>query len=62
VVVGAELYGITAMTVGRARGSPTWDTLPLASDVHHRTAPWVELAYDEPGLALFADELVTSSG
>jgi carboxymethylenebutenolidase len=23
----------------------------LAPDVHHRTAPWVELAEDEPGLA-----------
>jgi carboxymethylenebutenolidase len=51
VVVGAEIYGITGHVRGVCERLADMGYLALAPDVHHRTAPWMELAEDEPGLA-----------
>jgi carboxymethylenebutenolidase len=51
VVVGAEIYGITGHVRGVCERLADMGYVGLAPDVHHRTAPWVELAEDEPGLA-----------
>jgi dienelactone hydrolase len=51
VVVGAEIYGITGHVRGVCERLADMGYVALAPDVHHRTAPWVELAEDEPGLA-----------
>jgi carboxymethylenebutenolidase len=51
VVVGAEIYGITGHVRGVCERLAEMGYVALAPDVHHRTAPWVELAEDEPGLA-----------
>jgi carboxymethylenebutenolidase len=51
VVVGAEIYGITGHVRAVCERLAEMRYVALAPDVHHRTAPWVELAEDEPGLA-----------
>jgi carboxymethylenebutenolidase len=50
VIVGAEIYGITGHVRGVCERLAGLGYVALAPDVHHRTAPWVELAEDEPGL------------
>jgi carboxymethylenebutenolidase len=52
VVVGAEICGITGHVRGACERLAQMGHVALAPDVQHRTAPWVELAEDEPGLAL----------
>jgi carboxymethylenebutenolidase len=51
VIVGAEIYGITGHVRGVCERLAGMGYVALAPDVHHRTAPWVELAEDEAGLA-----------
>jgi carboxymethylenebutenolidase len=51
VVVGSEIYGITGHVRAVCERLAEMGYVALAPDVHHRTAPWVELAEDEPGLA-----------
>jgi carboxymethylenebutenolidase len=51
VIVGAEIYGITGHVRGVCERLAGIGYVALAPDVHHRTAPWVELAEDEAGLA-----------
>jgi carboxymethylenebutenolidase len=51
VIVGAEIYGITGHVRDVCERLADMGYIALAPDVHHRTAPWVELAEDEPGLA-----------
>jgi carboxymethylenebutenolidase len=51
VVVGAEIYGITGHVRAVCERLADMGYVALAPDVHHRAAPWVELAEDEPGLA-----------
>jgi carboxymethylenebutenolidase len=51
VIVGAEIYGITGHVRGVCERLADMGYVALAPDVHHRAAPWVELAEDEPGLA-----------
>jgi dienelactone hydrolase len=52
VIVGAEIYGITGHVRAVCERPARMGYVALAPDVHHRTAPWVELAEDEPGLAI----------
>jgi carboxymethylenebutenolidase len=51
VIVGAEIYGITGHVRGVCERLAAMGYVALAPDMHHRTAPWVELAEDEAGLA-----------
>jgi carboxymethylenebutenolidase len=51
VIVGGEIYGITGHVRDVCERLAGMGYVALAPDVHHRTAPWVELAEDEPGLA-----------
>jgi carboxymethylenebutenolidase len=51
VIVGAEIYGITGHVREVCERLAEMGYVALAPDMHHRTAPWVELAEDEPGLA-----------
>jgi carboxymethylenebutenolidase len=51
VIVGAEIYGITGHVRGACERLADMGYVALAPDLHHRTAPWVELAEDEQGLA-----------
>jgi carboxymethylenebutenolidase len=51
VIVGAEIYGITGHVRGVCERLAGMGYVALAPDLHHRTAPWVELAEDEAGLA-----------
>jgi carboxymethylenebutenolidase len=51
VIVGAEIYGITGHVRAVCERLADMGYVALAPDLHHRTAPWVELAEDEPGLA-----------
>jgi carboxymethylenebutenolidase len=47
VVVGAEIYGITGHVRAVCERLADLGYVALAPDVHHRAAPWVELAEDE---------------
>jgi carboxymethylenebutenolidase len=51
VIVGAEIYGITNHVRGVCERLADMGYVALTPDVHHRTAPWVETAEDEQGLA-----------
>jgi carboxymethylenebutenolidase len=51
VIVGAEIYGITGHVRGVCERLAGMGYVALAPDLHNRTAPWVELAEDEAGLA-----------
>jgi carboxymethylenebutenolidase len=62
VIVGAEIYGITGHVRGVCERLAGMGYVALAPDLHHRTAPWMELAEDAWARirALFAAELVTT--
>jgi carboxymethylenebutenolidase len=51
VIVGAEIYGITGHVRGVCERLAGMGYIALAPDVHHRTAPWEELAEEQAGLA-----------